>query len=113
MDIDCIKPEDMLNITYRVVQRKIPSYFHEDHWDGETYGYLISSNGALDAVGNYVKSGDIVKLIKKCSLTSQEDVGKLFKVDCIESLDYDGELTIYMEGGDDALWALPFTVVKV
>lgn len=113
MDIEYVKPEDMLNITYRVIQKNIPSYFHGDHWDGETYGYLVSFDGALDAVGNYVKSGDIVKLIKESPLTSQEDVGKLFKVDCIESLDYDGELTIYMEGGDDDLWVVPFTVVKV
>ena len=113
MDIEYVKPEDMLNITYRVVQKQIPSYFHEDHWDGETYGHLVSFDGALDAVGNCVKSGDIVKLIKKSPISSREDVGKLFKVDCIESLDYDGELTIYMEGGDDGLWALPFTVIKV
>lgn len=113
MDIEYVKPEDMLNITYRVVQRKIPSYFNGVYWDGEVYGYLVSFNGALDAVGNYVKSGDIVKLIKKSPISSQEDVGKLFQVDCIESLDYDGELTIYMEGDDDDLWALPFTVIKV
>lgn len=113
MDIEYVKPEDMLNITYRVVQRKIPSHFHGSHWDEEAHGYLVSSNGAIDAVGNYLKAGDVVKIIKKSPLTSQEDVGKLFNVDCIESTDYSGELTVYIEGDEDDLWALPFTVVKV